>query len=92
MKVLAKVVMLSLKDKQFETVKRDVLRKDSKINPGKACRLLYASAKVLAKKAVVSSRKKKQKDGTQEEEKMARIKPERGGEKEQVDIFLPFPF
>lgn len=61
--------MLSLNDRQFETVKHDVLRKDRKINPRKACRLLYASAKVLAKKAVVSSRKKKHKDGTQKEEK-----------------------
>lgn len=53
---------------------------------------MYASAKVLSKKAVVSSRKKKHKDGTQEEEKwQGSSRPEREGEKEQ-DIFLPLPF
>ena len=60
-------------ERQFATVKHDVLRKERNINPGKACRLLYVSAKGLAKYAVVSSRKKKDKDDTQEEEKWQRL-------------------
>ena len=44
-------------ERQFATVKHDVQRKERN-NPWKTCRLVYVSAKGLAKYAVVSSRNK----------------------------------
>lgn len=59
-------------ERHFATIKNEILHKEKNINPAKACRLLYISAKGLAKASLASTKKQRVKDDTQEKEKWQR--------------------